>query len=271
MLDEWLRLASIRSTGRERATGRDRQPWRTCWRCANSWHRARPFYKRCAEGHIDPHDIFVNEEALNLVLGLEQIQPARQELPDNYRFVGPTVSIADYVKSYEMIYVSLGAVFVDNREFFQTCLDALGGCNRRVVMSLGDRLSPEQFSSRPTNVEVVKLAPQKDLLQQAALFITHGGGNSVYEAIYCATPMIVIPQIAEQRVFARHIASLGLGRMIEPRELTAQLLRNTVMEMLDSEDLRRNMLAAKAALPKTPAAVTACDSLEALYAGAATA
>ena len=117
----------------------------------------------------------------------------------------------------------------------------------------------------------MKLAPQKTLLQQAALFITHGGGNSVYEAIYCATPMIVIPQIAEQRVFARHIVSLGLGRMIEPRELTPQLLRTTVMEVLESEELKRNVLAAKAALPTIPAAVTACASLEALYADAATA
>ena len=76
--------------------------------------------------------------------------------------------------------------------------------------------------------------------------------------------MIVIPQIAEQRVFARHIVSLGLGRMIEPRELTPQLLRTTVMEVLESEELKRNVLAAKAALPTIPAAVTACASLEAL-------
>ena len=116
--------------------------------------KARPFYQQYADGQVDPHDIFVNEEPLNVVLGLEQVQPGREELPHTYRFVGPTVNISGYVKSYDLIYVSLGAVFVDNREFFQTCLDALEGCNRRVVMSLGDRLSPDQFSNRPANVKL---------------------------------------------------------------------------------------------------------------------
>lgn len=226
--------------------------------------KAKPFYARHAEEPIDPHDVFVNEEALNLVLGLELVQPGREELPASYQFVGPAVNIENYAKSYDLIYASAGSVFVDKREFFQTCLDALGGCGRRVVMSLGGRLPPEQFSNRPANIDVVALAPQKALLQQAALFITHGGSNSVYEAIYCATPMIVIPQIPEQRVFARHIANLGLGRMIEPRDLTAELLRTTVMEMLESETFKANLQAAKADLPKTPPAVTACDRIEAV-------
>jgi MGT family glycosyltransferase len=233
--------------------------------------KARPFYTRHADGQIDPHDVFVNEETLNLVLGLARVQPGREKLSHRYQFVGPTVNISNYAKSYDLIYASLGAVFVDNREFFQTCIDALAGCDRRVVVSLGDRLSPEEFSNSSANVELVKLAPQKSLLQQAALFITHGGGNSVYEAIHCATPMLVIPQIAEQRVFARHIVSLGLGRMIEPRQLTARLLRSTVMEMVESQVFRRNMQAAKAGLPEVPAAVTACNSIEAWYAAAATA
>jgi hypothetical protein len=48
-----------------------------------------------------------------------------------------------------------------------------------------------------------------------------------------ASASVSSPRI-ETRVFARHIVRLGLGQMITPQELTADLLRRTVMEMLAS-------------------------------------
>src|SRR5262249_45949879 len=112
---------------------------------------------------------------------------------------------------------------------------------------------------------------QRDILQQAALFVTHGGGNSVYEAIYCATPMIVVPQITEQQIYARQIERIGLGKSIATEDLTAPLLRSTVMDALTDDRLRRNAEALKETLPKIPPAIPACDRIEAIAVKAKTA
>jgi MGT family glycosyltransferase len=224
--------------------------------------RAKGFYGKYLGGSTDENDIFVNEEALNLVLGLERFQPRKQNISSQHKFIGPTVQVKNYSKSYELIYVSLGSVFVGNPTFFQLCIQALGKVSRRAIISLSDRLSPAEFDDVPPNVELASFVPQREILQRAAVFITHGGASSVYEAIYCATPMIVIPQIPEQLFYAREIETLMLGKCIEPKDLTIPLLQSTVSELLADDRYARNVQAFKETLPKLPAAVTACDHIE---------
>jgi MGT family glycosyltransferase len=224
--------------------------------------RARNFYGTYMKDNVDPDDIFVNDEALNLVLSLEAFQPGRESLPAHCRFVGPTVHVDQYSKSYDLIYASLGSVFTDNPSFFETCIQAFGALGRRAVISLGDRFSPGDFDNVPDNIELCRFVRQKQVLQQAAVFVTHGGDNSVAEAIYCATPMIVVPQILEQSLRARQIERLMLGKHIDPVNLTVATLRLAVEDLLDNPVFRRNVQAMKDSLPKVPPAVTACDEIE---------
>jgi len=77
-----------------------------------------------------------NDEALRLVLALEAFHPERESLPAHCRVIGPTAHADQYSKSYDLIYASLGSVFVDNRSFFETCIQAFGTLGRPVVISL---------------------------------------------------------------------------------------------------------------------------------------
>jgi MGT family glycosyltransferase len=224
--------------------------------------RARSFYGAYMKDNADLDDIFVNDEALNLILTLEAFQPGRESVPAHCRFVGPAVHVEQYSKSYDLIYASLGSVFTDNSSFFETCIQAFGTLGRRAVISLGDRFSPGDFDNVPDNIELCRFVRQKQVLQQAAVFVTHGGDNSVAEAIYCATPMIVVPQILEQSLRARQIERLVLGRHIDPADLTVAALRSAVEDVLDNPVFRRNVQAMKDSLPKVPPAVTACDEIE---------
>lgn len=224
--------------------------------------RARKFYGQYLNGSSDTGDIFVNDEALHLVLGVEMLQPARSILSSHCNFVGPTVRIEEYSKSYELIYVSLGSVFVDNKAFFQTCIQALGAVGRRVIISLSGHFSPEDFGQVPENVELHHFVNQTDVLQKAAVFVTHGGDSSVSEAIYCETPMVVVPQIPEQLLRAQQIQRLMLGKYIGPADFTVDVLRNAVAEVLENPLFRNNVQALKESLPKIPAAITACNQIE---------
>jgi MGT family glycosyltransferase len=224
--------------------------------------RAKRFYDQHPNGSSDADDIFVNDEALHLVLGLEMLQPARSSVSSRCRFVGPTVRMENYSKSYELIYVSLGSVFVDNKAFFQTCIEALGMLGRRAIISLSGHLSPGDFGQVPDNVELWHFVHQTDVLQKASVFVTHGGDSSVSEAIYCETPMVVVPQIPEQLLRAQQIQRLMLGKYIDPTELTVDLLRGTLAEVLENPLFRNNVQAFKDSLPKIPSAITACNQIE---------
>ena len=224
--------------------------------------RAKKFYGQHPNGNSDTGDIFVNDEALHLVLGVEMLQPARSSLSSHCSFVGPTVRIEEYSKSYDLIYVSLGSVFVDNKAFFQTCIDALGTLGRRAIISLSGHFSPEDFGQVPDNVELCHFVHQTDILQKAAVFVTHGGDSSVSEAIYCETPMVVVPQIPEQLLRAQQIQGLMLGKYIDPTDLTVDLLRCTVAEVMENPLYRNNVQAFKDSLPKIPSAITACNQIE---------
>jgi MGT family glycosyltransferase len=224
--------------------------------------RAARFYGQHLDDSSNIDDIFVNDEALHLVLGLEMLQPARSSLSSRCSFVGPTVRIEKYSKSYELIYVSLGSVFVNNKAFFQTCIEALGTLGMRAIISLSGQFSPADFGRVPGNVELCQFVHQTDVLQKASVFVTHGGDSSVSEAIYCETPMVVVPQIPEQLLRAQQIHELMLGKHIDPADLTADLLRHTVAEVLENPVFRNNVRALKHSLPKIPAAITACNQIE---------
>jgi MGT family glycosyltransferase len=224
--------------------------------------RAKKFYSQYLNGNSDAGDIFVNNEALHLVLGVEMLQPARSSLSSHCSFVGPTVRIEEYSKSYELIYASLGSVFVDNKAFFQICIQALGTLGRRAIISLSGHFSPGDFGQVPDNVELRHFVRQTDVLQKAAVFVTHGGDSSVSEAIYCETPMVVVPQIPEQLLRAQQIQGLMLGKYIDPADLTVDVLRGAVAEVLENPLFRHNVQALKESLPKIPAAITACNQIE---------
>jgi MGT family glycosyltransferase len=142
------------------------------------------------------------------------------------------------------------------------CIQALGTLGRRAIISLSGHFSPGDFGQVPDNVELRHFVRQTDVLQKAAVFVTHGGDSSVSEAIYCETPMVVVPQIPEQLLRAQQIQGLMLGKYIDPADLTVDVLGGAVAEVLENPLFRHNVQALKESLPKIPAAITACNQIE---------
>ena len=61
----------------------------------------------------------------------------------------------------------------------------------------------------PSHVRAIKWAPQNDVLAHPAtkVFVTHGGANSVYEAVWHGTPIVALPIFAEQPNNAAKVGS----------------------------------------------------------------
>ncbi|WP_342456357.1 glycosyltransferase [Streptomyces coeruleorubidus] len=59
--------------------------------------------------------------------------------------------------------------------------------------------------------------PQPLLLESVDLFVTHGGFNSIREAMRTGTPLAVLPHFGDQPANAERVEELGLGRHIADR------------------------------------------------------
>jgi MGT family glycosyltransferase len=184
-------------------------------------------------------DPFTTAEALNVVTLPRSFQPDADTLDERYVFVGPSISPRGDKSGFPLerladnptLYVSLGTVFNANPEFFDACFDAFADSDWQVVLSVGTRTDPSTLTRIPDNFLVRSHVPQLKVLEHTDVFVTHGGMNSVMEAIYYGVPMVVVPQQPEQAMTATRVAELGLGVAFEPGQATAGTLRDAVIKI----------------------------------------
>jgi MGT family glycosyltransferase len=181
-------------------------------------------------------DPFITAEALNIVTLPRSFQPDADMLDERYVFVGPSIAPRSDASGFPLdrladnptLYISLGTVFNANPEFFDACFDAFADSDWQVVLSVGTRTGPSMLVRIPDNFLVRPHVPQLEVLEHTDVFITHGGMNSVMEAIYYGVPMVLVPQQPEQAMTAGRVAELGLGVALEPGQVTAGTLRDAV-------------------------------------------
>jgi zeaxanthin glucosyltransferase len=80
----------------------------------------------------------------------------------------------------------------------------------------------------PPNVQTLRNAPQLALLRRAAVMISHGGLNSIREAVYLGVPILVLPIDMDQPGNAARVAYHRVGVTTNwctatPRQLATQL------------------------------------------------
>lgn len=185
-------------------------------------------------------DVFANHNMLNIVYTAKQFQPFAQLLDNSFKFVGPSIAPRSDTVSFPfdtlgdmpIIYISLGTVFNDKVEFYRTCCEAFADVGRKIVLAVGKRTNVDALGMVPGNFIVKEFVPQLELLQRAALLVTHGGMNSVSEALCYGVPLLVIPQTADQFMVGQRIQQHGAGKTMRRGTVTAQKLRSIAEEIL---------------------------------------
>ena len=188
----------------------------------------------------------------NFIYTLRDFQPEEACFPEsNYHFVGPAVDDrAEEPFSFEksgnpIVYISFGTLMHADKRFWKKLIAAFAGKRVEVVCSVGSEKLVRALGDLPSNVRAFAKVPQLTLLSRAALFVTHGGMNSVNEALYYGVPMIVLPFGLDQPLVGRELQRRKLGRVIAPRELTAARLWRTAKELLRDLEAREARLAMK--------------------------
>lgn len=156
-----------------------------------------------------------DNDTTTIVYTSKEFQPLVETFSENYTFVGP--SILEGKESHEpnkgkkTIYISLGTVLHDDKDFYRNCIEALRENDYNVIMSIGDEIDITSLGEIPSNFVVQGRVNQTEILQKSNLFITHCGMNSVNESLYYGVPMVLYPLQSEQGLVANRVEELGAG------------------------------------------------------------
>ena len=160
-------------------------------------------------------DIIQNDDITHtIVYTSPEFQPCSETFSDKYAFVGPSIRPATNKvekKRDKLIYISMGTVNNNMMALYKRCLAALADTDYQVIMSVGNLVSIEEFGVLPENISVFTHVDQIAVLQQADVFVSHCGMNSVSESLYFGVPLVMLPQTTEQGGVAERVLQLGAG------------------------------------------------------------
>merc|ERR1712050_306223 len=87
-------------------------------------------------------------------------------------------------------------------------------------------------------VVICKAAPQLQILEHASVFVTHGGANSMHEALQLEVPLVVVPIFGDQPSNADAVARCGAGVSFRHplRTLSEDALSISLKKILESNN-----------------------------------
>ncbi|MEW2353566.1 macrolide family glycosyltransferase [Spirillospora sp. NPDC029432] len=207
-------------------------------------------------------------QPLNLVYTSRTFQPGADAFDGSYRFVGPSLGARPPDPSFPadrlrdpVLYASLGTVIDPNPRLLRTFAAALAPLAGTVVVSTGSA-DPAALDPLPANVLALPFVPQPEVLARAAMFVTHGGMNSVNEATHAGVPMLVVPHGADQPLVARRVAELGAGLSIGVRDVTEESVRALARRLLGEPRFRDAAAILRAVQREAGGHLRAADELE---------
>lgn len=189
-------------------------------------------------------DIFFQREELVLAYTSRLFHPLGENYDSTYRFVGPSIMdreenldfALNTTKNKNLIYISLGTIHNNCMDFYQKCFEAFSGENDQVIMSVGNKTDLSALQPVPDNFIVRNYIPQLEVLKKADVFLSHGGLNSVSEALYYGVPVIAIPMSNDQPAVAKRLKELGAGIELKMEDITPSLLKQTVRDILSNQE-----------------------------------
>ena len=145
--------------------------------------------------------------------------------------VDPEVEAWLAADSLPVVYVSFGSFLSVRGDVLTRVAAALRGLPVRVALAVG-ATDPTVLGPIPDSWLVRGFLPQVRLLQDAALALTHGGNNSVTEAMREGVPLVVLPFSTDQFAGAAALDDAGFGTSLPPNTATVLDLREACERML---------------------------------------
>ena len=167
-------------------------------RLTRDWYAALERRCRSIPCAPSPAELLQSYGDLNIVYTSREFQPMAETFPEErFQFVGPCFDVPAQTDARPSVLISLGTVYGDPN-FFRRCAGELAETPWEIVFLDGTHSQASQI----------------ELLQTCSVFVTHGGMNSVQEALFYGVPMVLAPQAADQFWISARVVELGAGVLL---------------------------------------------------------
>lgn len=211
---------------------------------------------------------------LVLVFSTPALAGRDTDAPKHHRYVGPAFGARPAPAHFpwerlaadrRRVLVSLGTL---NREAGTRFYPAVAAATR----DLADRVQVVMAAPRglldasERHVLVREFVPQVDLLPHLDAVVTHGGHNTVCEALAFGLPLVVAPIRDDQPLVAQQVVAAGAGVRVRFGRAHVPEIRQAITDVLDTPDFREGALRVRDSFARAGGAGAAADALEELEA-----
>jgi len=195
---------------------------------------------------VPPHDLRFSPHLLIAFTG--QALVGASPVPENAKLVGPALAQRpqdppfpwEWIDSRrQQVLVSVGTLSMDiSDSFYQRVVDALRPLADRLqaIVVATDAAVPDP----PEHLLVRTRVPMLELLPKVSAVVSHGGLNTVCEALYHGVPLIITPIKGDQAINAKQVAEAGAGLRISFDRASADELRAALLTVLDDPAFRKS-------------------------------
>ncbi|WP_330279446.1 oleandomycin glycosyltransferase [Streptomyces sp. NBC_00569] len=213
-------------------------------------------------------DELMSDAPRNISFMPREFQSDADSFPeDRYTFVGIPLRESDLQGTWQpssdkpVVLISLGTTFNTQPEFFAMCAKAFEGLPWHVVIAAGPGVDLEAVGELPPNAEIHTWLTLQAVLEHAGAFVCHGGAGNTMNALYAGVPLVSVPHNGDSEMIAARTGELRLGRVLPPEEVTAETLREAVLEVAADETVQANLRDMRKYMKEAGGAPRAADTI----------
>jgi MGT family glycosyltransferase len=230
-----------------------------------AWVRQRMAEFQHAHGIDDPLDPRFSDH-LVLVFSTSALIGSVEDFPDHFAFVGPALGRPagpefpwEWLEpGRDTVLVSLGTINAPAGErFFRVAAEAVADLDIQAVF-----VAPAPHRAMPPNVLVRERVPQLALMPHLSAVVSHGGHNTVCEALAHGLPLVVAPIRDDQPVIARQVCAARAGITVRFARIQAGELREALRAVLGDPVYRAAAGRIQSSFNAAGGAAEAADRLE---------
>lgn len=190
--------------------------------------RAEQCVAPCQVGQMSPLLDFPREA---LGAGFRYTGPLRRALADEAPWQAPG-------RGPTLAFVSLGSLQGGRHALLARICRACRELGLTPVVAHHGRLDARQAAALPGAPVVADVLPQRRVIAQCAVVVSHGGLNTVLDALCAGVPLVLVPLAMEQGAIAQRVQRAGAGLPVRGPLPSVRALRGAIGHLLAREDCR---------------------------------